>query len=103
VDDEAPAITVVSPGNGITIAEDQPSIEAALSDGAGSGIDEDSIVMTLNDEIVEHNYDSGALTYTPAEPLADGAIIPSPSAWPTRWTTLLKKPGPSLWISLLRR
>ena len=63
-DTTPPTISDLTPADGATINTATPTISATVTDA--SGIDESSIVMTLNGTEVTHTYESGLVSYTPA-------------------------------------
>jgi len=72
IDATPPVITVLYPANSSAIETNQPAIKAQVND-ALSGVVNASVKMTLDNNQVPAVFAQGALTYTPAEPLADGA------------------------------
>ncbi len=70
-----PTISNLMPADGSVISTGSPTISAAVSDA--SGIDEASIVMTVDETVVVHTYNSitGIVSYTvpDAGPLAEGS------------------------------
>jgi hypothetical protein len=52
-----PTISDLTPAAGAFVNTGTPTISATVTDA--SGIDEDSIVMTVDEDIVDHSYDSG--------------------------------------------
>ncbi len=73
VDTVAPVITDLTPPNGNLSTNAQPAISAKVTD-AGVGIDTTSIVLTVDQQVVQHAYDdaTGIVSYTPDQALADG-------------------------------
>ncbi len=73
-DSTPPTINVVAPADGTTTNDATPEISAALTED-GSGVDEATIVLTLDGATVAHIYAPTAKTvsYTPDTNLADGS------------------------------
>ncbi|GEM_PF-2073760 len=55
-----------------TIANRKPTISVSISDGSGTGIEESSIVLKLDNNNVIHRYSSGTVSYTPSSNLDFG-------------------------------
>ncbi len=72
LDTQTPTITIQEPENDTILSTTTPTISAVLAD-EGTGIDADTIEMKLNDNVVEHSYDTdeGLLSYIPEPPLED--------------------------------
>jgi len=72
-DTVAPTITELTPGNDSFVNNTTPTISAVVSDDL-SGINAESIQMTLDDTPVQPNYDSdtGTVSYTPESDLTEG-------------------------------
>jgi len=73
IDKTAPQITGLTPADGSEVATATPEIAATLTDVL-SKVDPDSIELKLDGVVVAHSYDpdTGGVSYTPAEALADG-------------------------------
>jgi len=70
LDTTAPAASSKSPTGSIT--DRTPEISAELSD-TGSGVDSTSIVLSLDDSAVTHDYTGGEVSYTPTSDLDFGS------------------------------
>ena len=73
VDDTAPTITGLTPADGSFVSDNTPYISATLSD-AGSGINTDTVVITVDGVDVTTSADvtAGSVSYTPTVALAEG-------------------------------
>jgi len=56
-----------------TITNRKPAISVSISDGSGTGIEESSIVLKLDNNAVTSNYSSGIISYTPSNNLDFGS------------------------------
>ena len=75
VDDVVPTITSFLPAASENTSDATPEIAATLTDSGGSGIDENTIEMTVGGLTVVTSYNgtSGVVSYTPSENLTDGS------------------------------
>ncbi len=79
LDTTPPTITILVPTSGTFLNNPRPTISAVVSDTGGSGVDPTSIVLKLNGQAVTPtvtlaNSNSATVTYTPAQPLAQGSF-----------------------------
>jgi hypothetical protein len=76
VDSEPPAISDAAPADQARVRGLQPDIYAEISDGAGSGLDERSLRMTVRGKDVSEDVKVTRrfLLYTPQEELTPGAV-----------------------------
>lgn len=72
-DTTPPTISDLTPAGGAFVNKGTPTISATVTDA--SGIDESSIVMTVNSADVSYSYESetGIVSYTPTTTLAEGS------------------------------
>lgn len=71
VDDSSPVITVASPTVSENITARKPLIKATYTD-VGSGTDNTTAVMKVNDSVVAFSANTTAITYTSSDNLTDG-------------------------------
>ncbi|MEM2873692.1 MAG: Ig-like domain-containing protein, partial [Nitrososphaerales archaeon] len=73
IDSTAPTISDLTPSDGAYTNDNTPTISAKLANGA-AGIDPDTIVMTVDGEEVDHEWDpdTETVSYTPTEALDEG-------------------------------
>lgn len=69
IEDTAPAVTDVEPSG--TINEDMPVLSAKYSD-AGTGVDVDTVALSLNGEVVDADVTDGQVSFGVQEPLRSG-------------------------------
>jgi hypothetical protein len=69
IEEVAPSVTGVEPSG--TISDDMPVLSASYSD-AGTGIDLDSVALSLNGEVVRADIAAGQVSYGVAEALRTG-------------------------------
>lgn len=76
VDSEAPKVAEFSPADKGQTTNQQPDIYAEISDGAGTGIDEESLKVTVKGQDVTRQVKLTPrfLLYTPRNPLAPGPV-----------------------------
>lgn len=71
VDNSAPTVVSVTPTDGSYVNNAKPTIEASLDD-AGTGINESTIEMKLDNNTVAHTYSNKKVSYTPGTALSQG-------------------------------
>ncbi len=74
IDTMPPKVKNMLPAPDSTVAQSHPSISAVLDDAAGSGIDEDSVQLTVNDTDVtaQSTVTAGFVSYRPPNALTAG-------------------------------
>ncbi|MCW3058916.1 MAG: copper amine oxidase-like protein [Capsulimonas sp.] len=75
VDSSAPKIGAFSPARSATVENDRPLIYATLNDASGTGVDPNSVKVSLDgkDVTAEATITPSFFNFTPAQPLAAGA------------------------------
>lgn len=73
IDGKAPVVKGVTPANGAQVADKRPSIAASYSDGAGSGIDLNTLNVTLDDEAIPARAENGLVLFQPTKDLGPGS------------------------------
>ena len=104
VDTTAPSVSSPAPTLGGVISDDQPQVQALLSDAA-SGVNPDTIEMRINqaDVMPEYDAESGKITFTPSIPFSEGEIVVSlliqdlvgNFSSPLTWSFIIDTQGPS--------
>jgi len=76
VDSEPPVISETAPADRSDTSNQQPDIYAEISDGAGSGVDPDSVRLTVRDKDVSDlvKVTSRFVIFTPKSALSPGAV-----------------------------
>ena len=72
VDDTPPSMVGQTPGPGRDWLDRRPTIEVAISDGSGSGVNVNSLSLRLDGSLVAASYSSGILSFRPSSDLALG-------------------------------
>ena len=68
----APSLSDKTPSDESTISDVRPEISIEIDDPGSSGIDSSSLMMYLDDDLVDADYSGGVFYYTPSSDLSDG-------------------------------